>query len=275
MIELYVGAGVLALLILLFVAYLICAAPVKNPKINEYKGKYFAHRGLHGEGRAENSMSAFKAAIEGGYGIELDIRLSSDGKLVVFHDDTLDRVCAREGRVIDFTAEELSAISLSGTEDGVPLFSDVLTLVDGRVPILVEIKENQGDKTVSDAAAEMLKDYRGEYLLQSFNPISVGNFAKKISDAPRGILSQDYLKEKKYRRLTYFLLGILALNRVCKPCFIAFNCRDGKFIPLRLIRRLFGVVTFAWTVRSAKEESEAKKNGFDVIIFENYIPENK
>ena len=126
--------------VVIILIYLFLVAPKNRKEMKEFKSEYYAHRGLHNAERAENSMSAFKASVAGGWGIELDIRLSKDGKLVVFHDDTLDRVCGREGKVIDFTADELATFKLKGTEDGVPLFSDVLLLVDGKVPLLIEIK---------------------------------------------------------------------------------------------------------------------------------------
>ena len=106
--------GIPVSLIVLFLLYVFLVAPKKHERMKDFKTKMYAHRGLHNEDRAENSMSAFRAAVDGGYGIELDVRLSKDGKLVVFHDDTLDRVCGREGKVIDFTAEELAEIKLCG-----------------------------------------------------------------------------------------------------------------------------------------------------------------
>ena len=271
MIGLYIGGGALSLALVFFIVYLVLIAPVRNKRIDEFKSVLYAHRGLHGNGRAENSMSAFLAAVEAGYGIELDIRLSSDGELVVFHDDTLNRVAGVDGRVDAYTAEQLGQMRLNGTDDGVPTFRDVLAAIDGRVPLLVEIKEDQGSYKVSDAAAEMLKDYNGKYIVESFNPLSLGNFAKKLPEVPRGILSQNYQKDEKYRALKYRLLGALLLNRVCKPCFIAYDHRDSKRLSLRIVRRLFGAATLAWTVRSPEEERAARDKGFDSVIFENYL----
>ncbi len=266
----YIIAGIL---LFLFVLYLILIAPTKNKRIEEYKTTLFAHRGLHNGERAENSMSAFSAAVEGGYGIELDVRLSSDGELVVYHDDTLDRVCGVSGRVDGYTADELSKMSLSGTDDGVPLFVDVLKLVAGKVPLLVEIKEDAGKYAVSDKTAEILASYDGPYIVESFNPLSLGNIAKKLPDIPRGILSQNYCKYETYRKPLYFLLRCLLLNRVCKPSFIAYDHKDYKCVSLRIARALFGAATFAWTVRSKEEEAAAREHGFDSVIFESYIPD--
>lgn len=259
-------------IVVLFLIYLFLIAPKNKKEMKKFKTKMYAHRGLHNAERAENSMSAFKAAVDGGYGIELDIRLSKDNKLVVFHDDTLDRVCGREGKVIDFTAEELAAFSLNGTSDGIPLFCDVLALVDGRVPLLVEIKEDPGNSAVSEAACKMLSEYRGEFIVESFNPLSLKTVKERKPEFVRGILSQRYYEYEKYRKPLYFLLQSLLLNFLCRPAFIAYDHRHAKSFALRFVRGFFDVPTLAWTVRSAEEEAIARKNGFDGIIFENYIP---
>ncbi len=258
--------------VVLFLLWLFLIAPKNRKEMKKFKTLYYAHRGLHNEHKAENSMSAFKAAVDAGYGIELDIRLSKDGRLVVFHDDTLDRVCGREGKVIDFTAEELATFKLNGTNDGVPLFSDVLSLIDGRVPLLVEIKEDPGVSAVSKAACEMLSRYKGEFIVESFNPLSLGTVKKHRPRFVRGILSQRYYAYEQYRKPLYFALQSLLLNLICRPAFIAYDHRHAKSVALRFVRKFFGVPTLAWTVRSPEEEAEARKNGFDGIIFENYLP---
>ena len=259
-------------IIVLFLLYLFLIAPKNDKKMNNYKTRLYAHRGLHNEDRAENSMSAFRAAVEAGYGIELDVRLSKDGKLVVFHDDTLNRVCGREGRVIDFTADELATFKLSGTDDGIPLFSDVLKLIDGKIPLLVEIKENSGDSTVSVATCEMLQSYKGNYIVESFNPLSLKVVMEKMPDVPRGILSHRYYEYENSRKPLFFLLQSLLLNFLCRPAFIAYDHRHANAFGLRFVRKFFGVPIIAWTVRSAEDEAVARKNGFDGIIFENYLP---
>ena len=259
-------------IVVLFLIYLFLIAPKNKKEMTKFKNLYYAHRGLHNDERAENSMSAFRAAVDGGFGIELDIRLSKDGKLVVFHDDTLDRVCGREGKVIDFTADELATFKLSGTDDGIPLFSDVLALVDGKVPLLVEIKENAGDSTVSHAACEMLKGYKGEFIIESFNPMSLKVVKEQYPEIPRGILSHRYFEYEKSRKPLFFLLQSLLLNFLCRPAFIAYDHRHANAFGLRFVRAFFKVPTIAWTVRSAEDEAIARKNGFDGIIFENYLP---
>lgn len=267
-----VGSIIFGVALLLFGVYLILIAPGKKNGIKKYSKIKFAHRGLHGEGRAENSISAFRAAVDAGYGIELDVRLSKDGELVVFHDDTLDRVVGVSGRVDEYTADELAKFKLSGTEDGIPRFRDVLDIVAGRVVLLVEIKEDPGVSAVSEKTAEMLSRYEGEYIVESFNPLSLSVIRKRLPKVARGILSQRYYAYEQYQKPLYFLLQCLLFNRVCKPAFVAYDHRHSKSPALKLAR-LMGAVTFAWTVKSAEDEEKAYQNGFDSIIFEGYLPE--
>lgn len=258
--------------VVIILIYLFLVAPKNRKEMKEFKSEYYAHRGLHNSERAENSMSAFRAAVEEGFGIELDVRLSKDGKLVVFHDDTLDRVCGREGKVIDFTADELATFSLSGTKDGIPLFTDVLSLVDGKVPLLVEIKENPGNSAVSKETCRILKEYKGRYIVESFNPLSLRTVEQEDPGIVRGILSHRYYEYEQYRKPLYFLLQSLLLNFLCRPAFIAYDHKHARSFALRFVRSFFGVPCVAWTVRSPEEEEEARKNHFDGIIFEGYIP---
>jgi glycerophosphoryl diester phosphodiesterase len=248
--------------------------PGKKKNIDEYVNIKYAHRGLHNSERAENSISAMKAAVDMGFGIELDVRLSKDGVLMVFHDDTLDRVCGREGKVIDFTAEELATFKLNGTDDGIPTFDEVLEVVGGKVPLLVEIKENAGDSSVSKDAAERLKSYSGPYIVESFNPLSVKNAASILPEVACGFLSRHFTKEEETKKPLYFILENLLINRVSNPSFIAYKHED-HYMPMLKLARLLGARTIAWTVRSPEEEKAAYEHGFATVIFENYIPEEK
>lgn len=273
-IFLIVLLSIISFLLLSFFIFLFLIKPnFRREEINKFKEVKFAHRGLHGHGKAENSISAFQAAVEMGFGIELDVRLSSDGELVVFHDDTMERVTEEQGRVDSKTAEELSQIKLSGTEDTVPTFKEVLRLVNGRVPLLVEIKEDAGKYGVTKKTVELLKEYKGDFIIESFNPLALSVIKNEMPNVLRGFLSQNFLSEKKYRKPLYFLLQNLLLNVICRPDFIAFKHSHYKNPVLKLTRGMFGTATFAWTVRSKEEETAAYENGFDSVIFENYIPE--
>ena len=237
-------------------------------------GVKFAHRGLHSATVPENSMTAFKLAKAAGFGIELDIRLSKDGELIVFHDGTLERMCATEGKVIDYTYEELSHLSLLGTTDTIPLFSDVLKLIDGAVPLLIEMKCFNGEENgVAEKLYEVIKDYSGKYIVESFNPFTLRSFKKLMPQVPIGFLSTRYSLSPKYKRSPlHFLLQRMYFNFLMRPAFIAYE-KDGFAEPnLIYVRKKYKPALIAWTIKSEEEERDAIAHGFDTVIFENYIP---
>lgn len=267
---------VIAALALIGVAlwfYMIWPAKHRT-QMDKFSCVKYAHRGLHDAEKAENSMSAFAAAKEKGFGIELDVRLSKDGQLVVFHDETLTRVAGREGKVIDFTAEELAGFSLCGTSDGIPTFRQVLDLIDGSVPLLVEIKMSPGESGVAERFLEEIEGYKGDFIIESFNPNALKTVKGARPDILRGFLSAEYMKNEKYKgKILYRLLQNLQLNFLMRPDFIAYD-KKGYSVPnLRFLRRNFGTPLIAWTITSQEEENEAIAHGFDTVIFEGYIPE--
>ena len=232
----------------------------------------YAHRGAS-EYAPENTLSSFYLGLlQGANGIETDVQRTKDGVLVLFHDDTLDRVTGASGRVDAYDYCELMGMRLSDTEDTVPLFTEVLSAVDGRVPLLIELKEDAGKYAVTEKTLEILKDYKGDYIIESFNPLALGRVKKKNPEILRGILSMNYMAEEKYRKPMYFALQIFLTNVICRPDFVAYDHKQYKNFAFRLCRALFRVTTFAWTVRSAEEEKNAYKHKFSSVIFENYIP---
>ena len=276
-IVLIVLGSLAALAILVLAAMLYAIMPGRRKcGIEKYMSVKFAHRGLHGEGVAENSMSAFRAARDAGFGIELDVRLAKDGELVVFHDPTLERVCGAPGKVIDKTAEELASLSLKGTADGIPTMREVLELIDGAVPLLIEIKMEGDERGIAEKLAEIIEGYRGDYVIESFNPLALRAVKRLMPAVPRGILSTRFSKEEKYKgKLLYRLLENLALNFLMRPDFIAYEKDGHSNRVLRFIRKTFETPLFAWTVRSEAEEDKAISDGFDSVIFEGYLPDKK
>ena len=273
-IALIILAIVSALALIISLGVLFMIAPGKRRKeMEKYKKVKFAHRGLHGYTVAENSLTAFLEAKKMGYGIELDVQLSRDGQLVVFHDATLNRVCGIDGRVKDFTVEELQKMRLSEGSDTIPTFKEVLSLINESVPLLIEIKMDAGESGIAERFIEEIADYHGDYIVESFNPLALRTVRAARPDILRGILSMDYMKEEKYRgKLTYRLLKSLLLNFLMRPDFIAYDKSDYKNTALRFIRRAFGTPLFAWTVKSPEEEAMAISRGFDSVIFEDYYP---
>lgn len=268
--------SVAGFIVLCFCAFLMLIRPStkKRDIMKEYRGVKFAHRGLHDDTKAENSLSAFAAAVECGYGIELDVRLSKDGELVVFHDDTLDRMTEVKGRVDSFAAEELSKIRLGGTEDCVPTFREVLEIVDGKIPLLVEMKETLGHSGVAKKTAEMLKEYHGEYIVESFNPITLAQFGTFMPEVAKGLLCTNYLKNPKTRNIKTFIVQNMLLNFRCKPDFIAYDHAEWRNAGLSMIRAFYPKTPLVcWTLRTPEEEAAAAKHGFTSFIFENYKSE--
>ncbi len=265
---------VLAIFAVLVIALVVLTKPAKSQKgIENFTSVRYAHRGLHGNGVPENSLLAFKLAVERGYGIELDVRLSKDKVLVVFHDDTLERVCGIDRRVDEFTAEELKNIKLAGTDEYVPTFDEVLALIDGKVKLLCEIKEAASDSEVSIAAAERLKKYEGEYVVESFNPLSVARAKKILPDKYCGLLCEHYTLKDEFKKPLYHILQNFLLNVKCRPDFIAYNHLHMGYHAFKLMK-FYGAPTFAYTVKSIEEEKAARAGGFDTVIFEGYIPED-
>lgn len=273
MIALYIAIPV----VLLLGFWIFLIAPGKSEGMDRYKSVKYAHRGLHGTvGEesfcAENSMTAFKRAVDRGFGIELDVHVTADGEVVVFHDATLDRVTGASGKIKEKTLAELRELRLMGTEDTIPTFREVLELVDGKVPLLVELKETGSNHAISESTAQILAEYKGEFIVESFSPLAFGAIKEKLPETPRGFLADKFTVKKKYRTLKHALTQRFVFNFLVRPAFIALNHKTPKLFPVGLIRRLFGTPMIAWTVRSAEEEKKAYENGFSGIIFEGYLP---
>lgn len=262
-------------ILILTVLYFLMIMPrmVRRPDIGPFKKVLYAHRGLHDNTTEapENSMYAFQRAVEAGYGIELDIQLSKDKIPVVFHDFTLKRVCGAEGKVCDYTYEELQRFRLCGSEERIPKFEDVLRMVNGRVPLIVELKIELLDTALCPLADKLLRGYKGLYCIESFNPLGVLWYRRNRRDVVRGQLSDAFLKEKEFQGLLYFVLQNLLLNFLTKPDFVAYNCRYPHMVSRVLCRRLYGCMAAAWTVKSA-EELDKIRGQFDIFIFDSFVP---
>ncbi len=235
---------------------------------------YYAHRGLHDNGTdaPENSMAAFRKAVEAGYGIELDVQLSKDGLPVVFHDFTLKRICGQEGKVCDYTWQELKSFRLCNSGEGIPGFEDVLNEVRGRVPLIVELKVERVDLALCPVVDALLEKYHGPYCIESFNPLVLRWYRQNHGKVVRGQLADGFLKSGEFQSPLYFFLQNLMLNFITKPDFIAYNHKYEKTLSRRICRGLFGNLSVAWTIKS-QEELDAVRDKFDIFIFDSFIPE--
>lgn len=236
-----------------------------------------AHRALHDRkvGRIENSPAAIRAAVEAGYGIEIDLQLSKDGVAMVFHDDDLDRLTHEKGPVAHRTAAELGRIRLKDSTDCIPTLAEVLELVGGRVPLLIELKDQtlrlvQTDGALEKATAEVLSGYAGPVALMSFNPHCIAHLAKLAPEWPRGITTAAYDLKSWYpldRATRAHLRAIPDYDRV-GASFISHEAKDlGRARVAEL--KAAGAAVLCWTIRSAGAEAEARRVA-DNVTFEGY-----
>ncbi len=258
--------GALSLLLLLAIM------PGKSRDTSPFHYTTYAHRGLHtNDGRVpENSLAAFQAAAQAGYGVELDVQFTADKQIVVFHDSDLKRMCGIDKRVDELTYAELSELYLLNSDQHIPLLSEVLEVLDG-VTLLCEFKTARSyfDTSLCKTTLPLLDGYAGCVCIESFNPFMVRWFRRNAPEYIRGILSKNYEKGEVAQALRFPLASLFA-NWICRPDFIAYQHTDHKQPFFRLCR-WFGPMTVAWTVRSRAEEIEAKRH-FDAIILEGYLP---
>lgn len=262
--------GALLLLFLIWF-FLTAAKPVRKEKSMPFLRPY-AHRGLYDkESVPENSLPAFRRAAEAGIAIELDVQLSADGEVFVFHDYNLKRMCGKDMLLSDTPADVLKNTHLAGTEHTIPTFAEVLSAVAGRVPLLIELKGEDFNTALCPKVAALLDTYAGEWCVESFNPILLRWFRKHRKNAVRGLLVTNLLKEKKSgSRLANFMLSAEWLNFLCRPAFIAY---DGRY-PGSVARKLNharGAFLCVYTVNDPEKFKEYLKNG-EYPIFEHFVP---
>ena len=265
--------GVLALLFLFMVK-------PRNQAIHDwkpYQEALYAHRGLHDEKKniPENSLAAFKRAVDAGYGIELDVQLTKDRIPVVFHDFTLERMTGQKGKVYEYTLEELKKFRLLDTEEQIPTFEEFLKLVDGKVPLIIEYKVEWMDFTVCPIVDAMLQSYNGRYVIESFNPLALSWYRKNRNDVIRGQLADRFKRKDGFKGPLYFFLKHLCLNWVTRPDFIAYNHENAPGeLGFACATKFFKAKPVAWTIRS-QAELDAAKEHFDIFIFEKFTPNNR
>ncbi|MBQ9767985.1 MAG: glycerophosphodiester phosphodiesterase [Lachnospiraceae bacterium] len=248
----------------------------RKEELTPFTKVYIAHRGLFdNENIPENSRSAFREAMRHGYGIELDVRLTKDLVPVVFHDDTLLRMCGVEKKVSECTYEELCTYSLLGTEKKIPTLVVALKDIAGSVPVLVEIKAGRDWKRTAAETAAVLDSYNGVYAVQAFHPMVLVWFRKHRPQVLRGQLSTDYRRD--HVKCTWLQKAVrtdLWCNVLTYPDFISFRYTMTDLWVYRLWKRRYGGTGFGWTIRSKEELRQAEKE-FDGIIFDSFLPGEK
>ncbi len=245
-----------------------------HPLLPQLKEWRYAHRGYHDKPQIpENSLPAFKRAIENGWGAELDIHILRDGTLAVFHDSDLKRCTGVEGIIEDLDRGQLAKLRLEGTDYPVPLFDEVLALFEGVAPLIIELKTYKGNhRALAEAACKRLDSYCGLFCVESFDPRAIADVRELRPAICTGQLSQDFEKDKSglpwYQR---FILTNLLFNVKTRPDFIAYKFEDrGKRNNRRVTGKL-GVQPVNWTIRS-KKDLDACESAGGIPIFEKFDP---
>ena len=263
------------LISLLPVAYLFLIAPRQGKMCMQDMPRYFAHRGMHDAKNAvpENSLAAFRRAIGKGYGIELDVHLAKDGSVIVHHDDSLLRLCGVDRKISETGLDVLAGYCLGETDEKIPTLSQVLKVVHGQVPLLIELKTDRcGDNRLAARVHEEMQGYLGVWLVQSFDPLQLRWFKKHAPHVLRGQLAFDQGKlPGKKPSFSERMAGHLLFNFLSRPDFISYGYETDKNFSFRVMRAVFHPVLAAWTVRS-KKDSEALHETYDAQIFEAFHP---
>ena len=265
--------GILSLLFLGALIYLFLIMPrIRDRADMEMLMMNYAHRGLWNASVPENSLRAFLWAAQEGYGIELDVQLSRDKQIMVFHDNDLKRMCGINKKISDMTCRELKALTLKGSDQTIPTLSEVLYFIDGRVPLIIELKSNGKDTEICKRLAAMLDKYQGAFCIESFDPRLVAWFKKY---RPRYARGQLVTKMKKCDRtkdtLGSFCLSRLMGNVLSRPDFIAVDGQIQKSLSIRACHKLFKAPVFVWTVRTQRDMDSCISDGYN-FIFEKIRP---
>ena len=271
---------IVILVIVLLYLFCICPSLRKHPFRHYFEEVLFAHRGLFSNDTEapENSLPAFRRAVEKGYGIETDIQLTRDGVAVLHHDFVCRRTLRDEngqpvkGKIADYTYAELQHFHIMNSHQTVPTLKEFLQLVQGRVPLVLEYKIAESDTKlqVCTTADAILRKYQGPYCVESFNPRGVLWYKKNRPDIMRGQLSDAFYKDPNCTFIK-FLCAMLCFNFLTKPDFIAYDVRDTGNLSRKLCHGLYGNTAVCWTVRSPKQLAEAKKH-YEGIIFDSFVP---
>lgn len=249
------------IIIIFIVLYLWAIAPRRN---HVFKRGFYAHRGFHDrDGQIpENTLLAFEEAMQRGFGIELDIRFSKDREIYVFHDDDLRRMFNKDLLFRSLESQEIDTLRLNG--ERIPRLSEVLELVDGKVPLIIEIKESDDYQALVDQSMDLLKDYDGDYAIKSFDPKIIIYLRFKYPKVSRGfLLGQAKIYEKPWKGRVY---ATLILNFLMRPDFLSVSKRFSKdFLPFKLYEYLGGHLAI-WTARKEEEVDRL------FVIFEYFEP---
>ena len=255
----------------ILIAFLFLVHPNFNRgKMRSWRGTAFAHRGLHdaGKGIMENTLPAFEAACQAGYGIELDVQFSRDMQIVVFHDADLRRMSGDPRRVCELTLAELQSLSLGADGARIPTLRETLDLVNGRAPLLIELKTGSKNRQLCQALMDEMEGYSGRFIVESFNPLILNWFRRH---APRVARGQLVCPMREYIPLadpfSALVMSGLLLNCLSRPDFVAYDANAARFFSPHVQRLLFHTPMAAWTVRTPELAALVEKR-HEMSIFE-------
>lgn len=236
---------------------------------------FIAHRGLHTLDKTvpENTLLSFQKAIEKGYAIEFDINVMKDGTVVCFHDSDFRRLCNVDKKLSELTYDEISEFRILNSEEHIPSLKEVLDFVNGRVPLLIELKPYGDKHLLCRQFMEVMKGYSGVWSMQSFHPMIVYWFRKNHPDVIRGQIAEYFKDDPKMKKITKYLLKSMLLNFITKPDFINYGLKDmpNKYID-RQMRRGMTVITYA---SQSQEQFDMVKKHYYNSVFEYFIPRLK
>lgn len=233
-----------------------------------------AHRGLHCEGVPENSLASFEAAIKAGFPIELDVHLLGGQEVVVFHDKDFKRACGVDKKLSQVSLKEIKDYRLWQTDQNIPTLQETLNLVQGKVPLLIELKEDGWNVgPLEQEVLKALRAYKGEVAIQSFNPQTLRWFRAHCPELSLGLLSCDFKLEKNMKPTHKFFLRMMSSFPLIRPNFVGYLWKNLSHPYLRLFRKISGVPFLAWTVKS-QEEYQKVRPFCDNIIFEGFNPKD-
>lgn len=260
----------------LFMLYLFLIMPnvTHHEEMKAFSSHIFAHRGLYDNACLvpENSLLAFQRAINNGYGIELDVQLTKDNVPVVAHDYSLQRVTGDNILISSLTYEQLLEYRLFNTSEHIPTLEEALRLINGRVPVMIELKVGLSYNKTCLKVAPILKAYHGSYAVISFSPLVLKWFKENMPDTLRGQLSTNYAKDKMNATpILKFLLSHLMLNFISRPDFISYNYAYAFEPSLNICKKIFLCPTAAWTIKNEEQYQKASQH-FDMIVFDSFSP---
>lgn len=228
----------------------------------------FAHRGLHNEQYPENTKAAFENAFKNSFDIEMDIQLTSDNQIVVFHDKNMKRLCGVDEILEELSYEELQEYRVMNTNERIPLLQEVLSIIPNNVRLLIEFKPTKRHKLLVSSFLELMNDFEHTYAIHSFDPRVVRDFKDMAPKVIRGFISEKF-SFKKYG-LVGKISGYLLFNRRIKPDFINYGIKDMPYNKLDRLKKK-GMIIFAYTART-QEQLDFVRNRYDNAVFERFIP---